>query len=969
MSTVAQNITVSAYSAIAGSGAWTLDIQQNGAIRVIIAASAPAANDADWIAHLPEDNGRPYSVGPGESLFARSTTADMAVIVSEAPLGAGGGGGGGSSNTSEATQLLVLGELQSIDNKTPALSGGSVPVVGPLTNAQLRAARVPVETGNIDNKFREAAEAYDPVGGGRWTQTLASGDIIVPDGNAAAASYLVISKDPLSVGESRIESIPTWEMPFEMAIGLSLSQRTLGQEFAVEFVSTEAPLSTPADLTIASISQATTTLSVATSAAHNLRPGMRIGIRDCADSRMNYPALVVASTPTPLTFTATAGPGGNIPSLTAGPFTSGAVFFRSAMGLAPNGTSMIFENATATNASFYVRSEAGDVLPSGTIIGNHSATILSTASVQAINAALTYAFQPTNEFRLSQFIDGIQWSDVPIDSLAAANNRYKRTQVVPDIAATYRARIRATNNPSLSRPVAQIVSATKTGTTTATIVTATPHGLTTADQIVIYGIRDQAAASFPNLVAATAVASVVDATTFTVVIGTASTVTSYGGYVARINGGNLMSALGAIAQVVQSVARTANILTIVGSAAWAGLLIGDYINLVGVRDNVSGATLGVDGPYRVRDIQTTSLFLEPIGTAPTGTDITTTNCGGAVIKRTDMRISFIRAMDFERQRVEMLPRPSGDISAAASVNVQNVPAVTVNSGTITTVTGVTTVSTLSALTGGGAAEDAAAGANPVTVGGVVRTAAAPATLVAGDAARDTMTAAAAKTIAIGAPVASAEVASAARTTSGNSGVISVPTGGSIAGLIAVSAASGTTPTLDVTLEESYDNGTTWQTVWAAPRLTGTGNVPIPPMLVAGVRRWAWAIAGTTPSFTFAINTNQGSIAAPIVRKLFDRTANVLNGTLNAFTAALNVAGCRNITGKVALGAATTPATYQLQVSDDNVNWTNVGTATVAVASNQIAFSAPAGTVADWARIIVTSAGTSQTGTFASIHAN
>ena len=47
------------------------------------------------------------------------------------------------------------------------------------------------------------------------------------------------------------------------------------------------------------------------------------------------------------------------------------------------------------------------------------------------------------------------------------------------------------------------------------------------------------------------------------------------------------------------------------------------------------------------------------------------------------------------------------------------------------------------IAGGGAAEDAAAGTNPVLVGGVVRTATSPTTLVAGDAARATMTSGAA----------------------------------------------------------------------------------------------------------------------------------------------------------------------------------------------------------------------------------
>lgn len=633
------------------------------------------------------------------------------------------------SNQKGAVVAVVLGD-GTILTLGQATAANSLPVA--IASDQ---AALPTISRNVVNKFREAFEAYAP--GDRWAETLGAGDIITVDGNTASASYLVISKNPLAAGtESRVQTIPTFSMPFDAALGLHMSQRTLGQEFSVEFVSTESPLSTPADVAVASISQATTTLSVTTATPHGLFPGMRIGIRDCVDPRVNYPSLVVATVPTPTTFTATAGPGGTIPSVTAGPFTSGSVYFRSAMGLAPNGTSMIFENANATNASFYVRSERGDVLPSGTIAGNHTVTTLSTASAQPVNTVGSYSFQPTNEFRLAAFVSGVQWSDCVVDTLLAANNRMKRTQVVPDTAHDYVLRVRATNNAALTRPTAQIVSATKTGTTTATIVTATAHGLTTADLVVVYGIRDQAASSFPNLLTATAVASIVNATTFTIVIGTAATVTSYGGYMARVNGGNLMSSLGAIAQVIQSAVRTSNVLTLVGSAAWAGLLIGDYVNIVGVRDNVSGASLGIDGAYRVRDVVTTTLVLEQINStvSPGGTDIVLTNCGGAVIKRTDLRISFVRVLDFERQRVEVLPRPQGDVSEAASVNVQNSPAVTVSSGTVTTVT---TVSTVSAVTGGGVAEDAAAGANPVVTGGVVRTAAAPTTLVAGDAVRDT----------------------------------------------------------------------------------------------------------------------------------------------------------------------------------------------------------------------------------------
>lgn len=584
----------------------------------------------------------------------------------------------------ETTQLQVLSRL-------PQLVNGKSQVL----------------PANITTKFREAFEAYDPVSGGKWTQQLADNDLVVLDGNTASASYLVISKCPMTPGQTSIESVATFGMPFEMALGLHLSQRTLGQEFSVDVVSDEPAMATPADLAIASISQTTTTLTVNTTLPHNLRPGMRIGIRDCADSRMNYPALVVSSTPTPTSFTVTAGPGGNIPSVTAGPFTSGFVYFRSAMGLAPNGTSMIFENATATNASFYVRSESGDVLPSGAIQGNHAVAIATTASVQAVTVASSYSFQPTSEYRLAQFINGIQWSDGPVDTLTTFTNRSKRTQVVPDVAHSYKLRFRAVNQPSLTRPIAQIVSAVKSGTTTATITTDVPHGLTINDLVVIYGIRDQAAASFPNLLTATAVASVVNATQFTVVIGTASTVTSYGGYVARVNGGSLMSANGGIAQAIQSVTRTSNVLTIVGSAAWAGLSIGDYVNIVGCRNNVDGTSLGIDGRYRVQNAATTTLTLEQINStvSPGGTDISLTDCGGAIIKRTDLRISFVRALDFERQRVEILPRPTGDIAESISVAVQNTVPV---SGTVTATVASTTVA-------GTVAVDAAIG-NPVTTG-------------------------------------------------------------------------------------------------------------------------------------------------------------------------------------------------------------------------------------------------------------
>jgi hypothetical protein len=80
-------------------------------------------------------------------------------------------------------------------------------------------------------------------------------------------------------------------------------------------------------------------------------------------------------------------------------------------------------------------------------------------------------------------------------------------------------------------------------------------------------------------------------------------------------------------------------------------------------------------------------------------DLALVNCGGGIIKRTCMRISFVRVFDYERLRVESLGRPASDSAAAFPVTVQNSPAVTLTSTAVA----------------GTVAVDAAIG-NPITVG-------------------------------------------------------------------------------------------------------------------------------------------------------------------------------------------------------------------------------------------------------------
>lgn len=97
------------------------------------------------------------------------------------------------------------------------------------------------------------------------------------------------------------------------------------------------------------------------------------------------------------------------------------------------------------------------------------------------------------------------------------------------------------------------------------------------------------------------------------------------------------------------------------------------------------------------------------------------------------------------------------------------------------------------------------------------------------------------------------VASAARTTSSNTAAL---TGWGAAvrlrAQLNVTAASGTTPTLDVVIEDSLD-GTNWNTVGTFVQKTTTGReVIIVTNMFAEQLRVRWTVAGTTPSFTFDV---------------------------------------------------------------------------------------------------------------------
>lgn len=97
-----------------------------------------------------------------------------------------------------------------------------------------------------------------------------------------------------------------------------------------------------------------------------------------------------------------------------------------------------------------------------------------------------------------------------------------------------------------------------------------------------------------------------------------------------------------------------------------------------------------------------------------------------------------------------------------------------------------------------------------------------------------------------------DVASAARTVTGTAAAVVAEDVFAIAAKLNVSAASGTTPTLDVRLETTADDGATWYTCGTFAQKVGVASEAKMIAPVGSQVRWAWTIGGTTPSFTFDV---------------------------------------------------------------------------------------------------------------------
>jgi len=94
--------------------------------------------------------------------------------------------------------------------------------------------------------------------------------------------------------------------------------------------------------------------------------------------------------------------------------------------------------------------------------------------------------------------------------------------------------------------------------------------------------------------------------------------------------------------------------------------------------------------------------------------------------------------------------------------------------------------------------------------------------------------------------------SATRTSTGNGSSYELGDRGVLRLLLDVTAASGTSPTLDIAVQTSYD-GSTWRAVASFTQATTTGTER---KSFSGCDRFVritYTLGGTTPSFTFSVS--------------------------------------------------------------------------------------------------------------------
>ena len=737
---------------------------------------------------------------------------------------------------------------------------------------------------------------------------------------------LRLVSNPLVPAHSYVTYKTTVASACTEVFGLALSQRIrFDVPYAGLIDTSNTAIPSQTSWNISSISQSTTTVSVTLTTVFTFPIGTLIHVVETIDNRINYlncPVSWVSEDQLQIQFTFSDS--ASIPSSTLGPYVSGRIvlaedIFRNYA----DGAAMAFYSSTATSAELIAKSN-GVARNAASVASQTSDRRTSTSStaVTVLAGGSSRFYLPSSEFRISVEQGDVVFEDKAIDSVSFYTARALISTFAPSVARLYTPIFGVVAPQYIPKPIGKITAISRTSNVvTITLdVDAAAAGLTTTQYVQVSGVRDQT--NFGNSTVNTPVTSITG-NSFTIA-WTGTNATSYGGFISLPQGA--IGQQGLTGSTIQSVTVQTADRILLSLLATPTYTTGQVVWLHGLCDS-SGVSAGVDGPWIATRISTTNVWLAPlidrngVRKSPVVTPGATITCGGTSIQATSLELAYVELVNKSNPEVRLLGQGTNSNAYAIPVSAAGGSLVvqSVQSTPLTSTNGTM--------------------GWPVTQGSNLNT----------------------------------DIASAAITTTTTSGAVTIsgtaggPSGGQFT--FYITAASGTTPTLDISIEGSED-GSNFTRIYDLPRMTTTGTIRTPMLYLGNYRsiRYVRTVGGTSPSFTMSGNRTHSSFynSKPLINRV-DRT--IVLTTLSSTTPAFFVDGTEDLRLTIFITSATTAPAVQMQQSDDEgVSWFNIGSAITAVAGTSVSTTVTKA----WARhvrAIVTTAGATVVGGWVAIRAS
>jgi hypothetical protein len=563
-----------------------------------------------------------------------------------------------------------------------------------------------------------------------------------------------------------------------------------------------------------------------------------------------------------------------------------------------DGAGFIFSGTSSTGAELLCRTNGNSyyIGQAPSVIGGNRRASISTTNASITGYGDLDIRYASNEYRLDIEPSAVNFYDRVINSNTGAySSRGFGNINHPTLNRTYTTSLGALRETDgYTKPVVNITAISRTSNVVTITLSATADsvGITTASYIQVYGVRDQT--NFGNTNFSATLPTSVTGNTVTIA-WSGTNATSYGGTISLVQGQISQPQL--VSHTIQSVEiLNPNLVRLTGHTNWGTIAAGDVIYVTGVIDS-TGTSLGIDGFWKVGRLSTTLCALSPVidrlgvRKSPNVAALASTPAGGAVIGCTRIMISSLVTINKSIQEMR--------ISGQGTTNHSNSIPVNITSGGVSALQGT-----------------AASGTNGTT----------------------------------GWPLSQGytfieDRASAALTSTATGASITAMTGSGVLPYcslsLIVTAVSGTSPTLDVSIEYQENSGAAWTKIYDFPRITAAGTYRTPVLPLQGrFIRYVYTVAGTSPSFTFSVQRYQYQyMNVPAYVQCFDRTLSLT--TANAATAALYTPNCSDVNLVLYVPSAGTLPAVKLQQSDDNgTTWYDASTPLVAVAGTPVVLRVP-----------------------------